>query len=96
MVRYALSAQAAAADGATSGPAQAGPKGGLELDTAVYQFDDSDLTPEMIREGAVAELESLEKYKVYKGGFCTYEETRAGAYAKSSGSAALSPTVKIR
>ena len=31
---------------------------GLELDTAVYQFDDSDLTEEMIREGAIAERDA--------------------------------------
>ena len=51
---------------------------GLELDTAVYQFDDSDLT-EMIREGAIAELASLEKYKVYKGDFCTWNEVQVEA-----------------
>ena len=52
---------------------------GLELDTAVYQFDDSDLTEEMIREGAIAELASLEKYKVYKGDFCTWDEVQVEA-----------------
>ena len=52
---------------------------GLELDTAVYQFDDSDLTEEMIREGAIAELASLEKYKVYKGDFCTWAEVQVEA-----------------
>ena len=41
----------------------------LGVDTQVYQYTEEDLTPEMIKEGAKAELEQFDTYKVWGSDF---------------------------